>query len=264
MQFTRSETLKTQLLTALCIITLICRAYGQYSLGNETYQYWSLGAGAGLYQNKDELLIPTRFDGIGLNVSVAYTADRPRTYQEARFQLDFGAEQNKPGFHGAFLFHELSYDFLYQLPRKTRFYAGARIGGGTHDHFYYGLDDGHLYWLTSYGLQGSMMYILDRKRNKQWQAGAHLYLAGVVSRPEAESYVSNFSNNALWKQVHSGFSFASVADLLQVEGRLQYQFDKANSIRYHVQWYTYPDPSPVTSLTQTITFIRRLGTNKYY
>ena len=243
---------------------MVTGLFGQYRLGNETYQYWSLGAGAGLYQNIDELLIPTRFDGIGLNVNVAFTIDRPRTYQKAKFQLDFGMEQNSAGYNGILLFHQLNYGFLFQLPKKTRFYAGARLAGGTNDHFYADLDDGHLYWLTSYNLQGSLMYILDKKRNKQWLMEAHLVLAGLVSRPEAENYESNFKNSAIWKDVHTNFNFASLADYLRVEGGIQYQYDIANSFRYDLQWYSYPDPEAVTSLSHTITFIRRLGTHKYY
>lgn len=248
------------LVTLMTVHVALC----QYRLGNETYHYFSIGGGTGFYQNKDYLLIPTVFDGIGLNFRVDYTMDHPRTWQKAKFQLDLGGEQNRSGYHGVFIFHQLSYAFFYQLMPKTRFYAGARLFGGTNDHFYYGLDDGHLYWLTTYNVQGSLMYILDIKRDKQWIADAHLVLAGMVSRPEAESYVSNFKNSALWKDVHSNLTFAALGKMLRVEAGLQYRWDAANGLRYDFQFYNYPDPEEVTFLSHSITYVRKLGTNRNY
>lgn len=239
-------------------------AFCQYRLGNETYQYFSIGGGIGFYQNKDLLLIPTRFNGAGLNIHADYTLDQPRTFQKAKFQLDFGGEQNRTGYHGVFIFHQLTYAFFYQLLPKTRLYAGAKLYGGTNDHFYYGLDDGHLYWLTTYNVQGSLMYILDLKHGRQWMADANVVLAGMVSRPEAESYVSNFKNNALWKDVNSNFSFAAIGQLFRIETGLQYQLDKANGLRYDIGFYTYPDPEAVTFLSHSISYVRKLGTNRGY
>lgn len=260
----RGQFLKKPVLLFAIGMLYILNAKGQYRLGNETYQYFSIGGGAGIYQNKDHLLIPTRFDGVGVNLLAQYTLDRPRTYQQAKFELSVGGEQNRAGYHGIFLFHRLTYDFYYQLLNESRFYAGAGVSLGTHNHYDYGLDDGHLYWLTGYEINGNLMYILDRRHYRQWIATGGMVLAGLESRPEAESYVSNFKNNAFWKEVNSHFAFAAAGKIVKFSAGLQYQMDIANGLKYEFQFYDYPDPAQVTFLSHTLTYTRRLGTKHNY
>jgi len=198
------------------------------------------GVGIGTYQSKDLLLTPRRYLGVGINFQKNYETNTERFLKLITLSSVIGVQKDRLSYYGLMIGSHYSYNLLYKLKNET-LSVGLKFAKSYNNHYFFGIDDGHLYWLASMNLQPSVRYKSEMKNGRNFIVNCSFVLAGVNSRPNYPNYMSNFKLIHLFTNQFKNLSFVSVADYLSPTVDLLYFTPNKRKFGIQFQYQQYQE-----------------------
>lgn len=227
----------------LASIPIILLAVVTIAWGQEEDGTWiRLGTGFDQQQVNDRLVSPVRSDGFVTAFDLGAEFRAGTSTHEIALDCSLGEISNRYGLPAFGAGIHFGYDHRRRVTEggdgRWSLDLGGRLSWNSRIHFYYLLDEAHLYWLTATELGPSAVSRWRSGRTGMFALRFGFPLVAFVSRSPEQRYYNNDQPNPgdVLDLIHTDLSFAGPPDYLGFDLGAEYSFDLSDrlneSIRY--------------------------------
>lgn len=214
----------------------------------------SLAVAPAFVQVRDEVLNPTRYQGLGAFTQLAFERRGKQFIHQAGLSFTYANVGNQYDEVATSLAiaPALQYGLLYKVPEPNERFqvmVGGELAGRSHLAYYELWDDSHVYWNTRYTLGARGQWETYRPNGQEWQVRLSVPLVGVASQPPArwDYKVIQDEFGAIVELAHEDLRPMTFITGLEAEGRVQFSFPAFWKLRqsffygFHYLHSTLPD-----------------------